>query len=260
MPPLVELQSQLRSAVTGGDVPDLASLLSGLGAPDSRLAIHRRHYETSLVNALLQKFPAIAWLVGTPLLTEAARRFARAHPPTAPCIAEYGESFPEFLSTMPETAEFPYIGSFGELEWHIGQIAVAIDRPALTLSDLVSIESDLLPDLALRLQLGLRYLRSNWLVDELMKLFLSDSAPCSFALNHAECRMELRGSRGTFSFSRLRTDDFAFRSAISAGATIAQAAQSAVQINATFDLTVAFSKLFSEGLVTSVATVEEPTP
>jgi len=257
LPPLVELQSQLRSAVTGGDAPDLASLLSGHGAPDRRLIIHRRHFETSLVNALLQKFPAAAWLVGTPLLTNAALRFSRAHPPTAPCIAEYGESFPGFLSMLPEAARCPYIRSFSELEWHLGQIAVAIDQPAVALGDLASIDIAQLPDLTLRLQPGLRYLKSDWPIDELMTVFLSDAAPDCFALNSTECRLELRGSRGEFSFSRLPSHNFAFRASLAEGATVGAAAQTAIAVDATFDIAAAFSKLFSTGLVTAVVLAEE---
>lgn len=257
MPPLVELQSQLRSAVTGGDAAGLAPLLFGHGAPDRRLTIHRRHYETSLTNALLQKFPATAWLLGTPLLTAAALRFVRAHPPTAPCIAEYGESFPEFLSMLPETARFPYIRSFSELEWHLGQIAVAIDEPAIALGELAALDIDQLPDLTLRLQPGLRYLRSDWPVDELMKLFLSDAAPDSFALSGTKCRLELQGSRGAFNLSQLTAHDFAFRTSIAEGATVGMAAQAAIAANATFDIAAAFSSLFSTGLVTAVALAEE---
>ncbi len=257
MPSLVELQSQLRSAITGSDAPDLVSLLSGHGAPDRRLTIHRRHYETSLVNALLQKFPATAWLVGTPLLTDAALPFARAHPPTAPCIAEYGESFPTFLSILPEAAGFPYVRSFSELEWHLGQIAVALEEPAIALGDLASLDSDQLPDLTLQLQPGLRYLRSDWPIDDLMKVFLSDAAPNSFALTSTECRLELRGSRGAFNLSRLPPHDFAFRTSIAEGATVGKAAQAAIAVDATCDIAAAFSRLFSSGLVTAVALAKE---
>lgn len=260
MPALVELQSQLRSAVTGGEPPGLASLLTGQGSPARRLAIHRRHYETSLINALLQKFPATAWLVGTPLLTNAALCFVRAHPPTAPCIAEYGQSFPEFLSMMPETARFPYVRSFSELEWHLGQIAVAIDQPAVALDDLASVDITQLPDLTLRLQPGLRYLKSDWPIDELMTVFLSDCAPDSFALTTTEFWLELRGSRGEFSLSRLPSHDFAFRASIAEGTTVATAAQTAIAVDSTFDIAAAFSTLFAAGLVRTVVLAEEASP
>lgn len=252
MPSLAELQERVRQAVTGGDAAALASLLAGGGR--RRLAIHRRHHETSLVNALLQKFPATAWLIGTPLLTDAAARFVRAHPPTAPCIADYGEQFPEFLSAMPETAHLPYLQDFSALEWHLGHVAVELEEPAVEPRALAAFDPGRLPDITLGLQPGLRYLNTDWPVDELMQLFLSDTAPDSFTLDQGEVWLELRGSRGTFGLSRLPPGDFAFRSALADGSTVGVAAHAAFQIDDGFDLAAAFSAVIANGLITAVAT------
>src|SRR6516165_7934571 len=73
MQKLAELQSHFRNALIHCDAGQIAPILVGGREPEKRLAIHRRNYETSLVDALLLKFPATGWLIGTPLLTEAAR-------------------------------------------------------------------------------------------------------------------------------------------------------------------------------------------
>jgi hypothetical protein len=260
MTSLAELQAQVRRVVAGGDISWIAALLAGRGAPERRLSIHRRHYETSLANALLQKFPATAWLVGTPLLTDAALLFARAHPPSAPCIAEYGEGFPAFLATIPDAASLPYVRSFGELEWHLGQVAVAVDQSAMPLGDLTSFDIEQLPGLLLRLQSGLRYVSADWPIDDLMKLFLSDSAPDSFCFNEERIWLELRGACGAFNLARLSPDDFAFRRAIAGGAPVGSAARAALQLNAAFDLATAFSRLFADNLVTTVTLAQESEP
>ena len=253
MPPLAELQSQMRRAIAGGGGDGVASLLAGARHPAKRLAIHRRHYETSLVNALLQKFPATAWLIGTPLLADAARSFARSHPPAAPCIAEYGQDFPAFLSARREAFALPYLEDFGELEWHIGQVSVAIEEPPLTIATLSSHDAAELPDLRLDLQPGVRYLAPDWPVDELMRVFLSRSAPDSFTLHRERVWLELRGARGAFDFVRLEPAEFSFRRAVADGASVAIAADVALHVNAAFDITAVFSRMFSERLVTAVA-------
>jgi hypothetical protein len=258
LPPLAELQTQMRRAIAGGGDGGIVSHLAGPRHPAKRLAIHRRHYETSLVNALLQKFPATAWLVGTPLLADTARAFARSHPPTAPCIAEYGQDFPAFLSARREASALPYLRDFSELEWHVGHVSVAVDAPSLTIATLSSIDAGGLPDFQLKLQPGLRYLAPAWPVDELMRLFLSDSAPASLALEREQIGLELRGARGAFDFARLGPAEFSFRHAIAGGATIAVAAEGALQLNAAFDLTAAFSRLFAEALVIAVTASAPP--
>lgn len=258
MPRLAELQSQVRRAITGNGDDGIVSMLAGPRHPAKRLAIHRRHYETSLVNALLQKFPATAWLVGTPLLADAALAFARTHPPRAPCMAEYGQDFPEFLSARRDTFALPYLEGFSELEWHIGQVSIAVDEQPRAVAALSSLDASVLPGLKLKLQPGVRYLAPAWPVDELMRVFLSKSAPASVALHREQIWLELRGVRGAFDFTRLEPAEFSFRRAIAGGATVAVAAEAAFVINAAFELTAAFSRMFAENLVTAVAALDSP--
>src|SRR5260370_9183453 len=101
MPTLAELQSGVRDAVIEGKSTGIASLLVGGRDGRKRLEIHSRHYETSLVDALVGKFPATGWLVGAPFVTETARHYVHQRPPDVPCIAEYGEEFPQFLAERP---------------------------------------------------------------------------------------------------------------------------------------------------------------
>ena len=75
--------------MTSACAPAAPLLVGGLD-PVKRLDIHRNHYETSLVSAMLGRFPATGWLVGPSSLHEAASAFVRRHPPTAPRVAAYG--------------------------------------------------------------------------------------------------------------------------------------------------------------------------
>src|SRR5262245_53377727 len=100
---LAELQHQLRDAVITGSAAPVVPLLVGGRDATKRLGIHHRHYTTSLATAIVTRFPATAWLVGPSRLEEAARQFVQQHPPTAPCIAEYGGAFPAFLGAWPAT-------------------------------------------------------------------------------------------------------------------------------------------------------------
>jgi Putative DNA-binding domain len=251
MSSLADTQSRLRRAVVSGDATGIVSLLCGGHDAAKRLAIHRRHYETSLVTALLEKFPATVWLAGPPFVTEAARRFVYEHPPDAPCIAEYGADFPAFLSTRPAAERLPYLLAFATLEWHLGFVAVAIDQVAVTLTGLSGIGVDVLADVVLALQPGLRYLHASWPVDDLMTLYLTDTAPDEFVLSTADVWIEIRGARGAFQFTRLGAGDFAFRQAIMEGRSIGDAADRALD-NTGFDPGRALATLVGDGLVTAI--------
>ena len=85
MPALAEIQSRLRHAVVARETAGLESLLVGDDLGRHRLEIHCRQYETSLGNALVEKFPGCVWLVEEDFVTQAARLFIRPSiPPRLP--------------------------------------------------------------------------------------------------------------------------------------------------------------------------------
>jgi hypothetical protein len=249
VPSLADTQLGIRRAVVDGDTAGIAPLLIGGWDPERRLAIHQRHYRSSLTAAIRTKFPATAWLLGTPFLDEAARVFVRQHPPSAPCIAEYGEEFPRFVSAYPGAARVPYLHSFAELEWHLGQVAILVDHPALTIEAFSRFESNTLMDTGLTLQAGLRYLRGSWPVDDLMKLYLMDTAPAEYRLAPTDIWLEVRGSRGKFQINRLDAAEFVFRKAILEGQSLGDAAEGALDTNVEFDVSRPFTALVSSGYV-----------
>jgi hypothetical protein len=244
---LAELQDRVAEAIVGGATAPLRGALRGGGEPLRRLAVHQRHYEASLVAALGQKFPACAWLAGAELVTAAARAYVHAHPPRRPCIAEYGETFPEFLAER--AVDLPYLGAFATLEWAVGQASIAIDVPALAWADLADLGSESLLDTPLELQPGTRYLRLGWAVDELMAAFLSETEPDEFVLAEIDAPIEIRGARGQVSLRRLDAGLFAFRAALAAGATVGAAAERAVALDAAFDPGRALRQTAQAGLV-----------
>src|SRR5262249_57237219 len=147
MPALLEIQHRMRDAVVADETASAwLPLLAGGRDPAARLAIHRHHYRASLTRAMLEKFPAVGWLVGERFATEAAQAFAHEHPPAAPCIAEYGADYPTFLASRAGAERLPYLHAFAELEWHLGQASIAIVRSPLAIERLAAIEASRLPD------------------------------------------------------------------------------------------------------------------
>ena len=251
--PLPDLQRQLRNAVVIGDTASVAPLLVGGREPAKRLAIHLHHYEASLTAAVVGRFPATGWLVGPRRIEDAARRFVHQYPPTAPCIAEYGVSFPAFLATWPGTAHLTYVPEFADLDWHLGRLAVSVDVAAVKRERLAAIDSSDLADARVTLQSGTHYLRASWPIDELIAMYLADTSPESWALVDGEVRVEARGSRGAFRFSRLSAGEYAFRVSLAAGHTLGDAAGRALEADPAFDPGVALLALVDDQLVTSVA-------
>jgi hypothetical protein len=250
--PLVDLQRQVRYAVINGDSASIAPLLTGGIHPARRFDIHRRHYEESLTAAITGRFPATGWLIGPARLEAAARAFVHGHPPTAPCIAEFGTAFPVFLETWPHTAHLTYLPAFADLDWHLGRLAVAVDVAPVRARELTRLDPAHLADLAVTLQAGTHYVDASWAIDTLFTMYLTDISPESWTLGNEEVRLEVRGARGTFRFSRLSTPDYTFRASLAAGLTWGEAAAHALERDGTFDPGAALMTLAEEGLMAAV--------
>jgi hypothetical protein len=240
--------------MTTGEGAAVAGHLRGSRDPGARLAIHLRHYATSLAAALCDKFPASGWLVGAEAMREAAGAYARQHPPVQPCIAEYGRDFPQFLARHPRAARLPYVRSFAELEWAVAQASIAVDSPPLSWTELAVCGAECLIDSRLALQPGVHYLRADWRVDELMQTYLSGAAPERFVLMDADAPIEVRGARGALTLERLDAATFAFRTTLAAGRTVGEAADAALILDQAFDPGGALRTLADAGLVTTGVT------
>ena len=252
MLPLADLQQRIRDAVVGDDLRAAAPLLIGGVDATRRLAIHRRHYETSLVAALMGRFPATGWLMGTAMVESAARAFVRAQPPTAPCIAEYGRGFPRFLAEWPGSERVPCLQAFADLDWHLGRLAVAVDLPAVTRDSIAAVPPHRLADTRLTIQAGTHYVEASRPVDELIRLYLADDAPDRIELPEADVWVEVRGARGVFRFARLTPATFAFRVALAGGLSIGDSAERAWAADTSFDPGAALTLLVDAGLVIAI--------
>ncbi len=225
-----------------------------VGRGDSRrgLAVHSRHYHASLVQVIVGRFPATAWLVGPHLVTDAAQAFVVAHPPTRPCLAEYGAAFPAFLSDWPGAAALSYLRDFSEIEWRVGEVAVEVDHMAASMAVFAGLAPDTVPDSFLSLQPGVRYLAASWNVDELMSLYLAESEPDRFVVMPADIGLEIRGARGNVRMSRLPLGAFTFRSALAEGCPLGEAAERALAADGAFDPGGALISTVATGLITGV--------
>jgi hypothetical protein len=250
--PLADLQANVRGALLFGDVTSLQPVLAGGIDPEKRLSIHQRHYATSLVTALLDRFPATIWLVGSGLVTEAARDFVKQSPPSRPCIAEYGDAFPAFLGVYGVQNGIAYLQQFSKLEWHVGRVSLCVDAPPVGLTELSTLDPTLLSDATVTLQSGACYLHCNWALDELLSLYLTESAPSEFVLRPGDAWLELHGNRGQLRMTRLSQPEFTFRRAIAAGSSVGAAAVAALDIDEQFDAGQALVGMCTTGLVAAI--------
>jgi hypothetical protein len=197
-PTLLELQRAVRGDLLGLAECDASEYVVPDGlAPSARLAIYRNTANSTLTTALRLAYPAVHALVGPEFFEGAARLFIEQCPPADAQLDNYGETFPDFLSQIPQAASLAYVPDTARLEWCVNAVLHAPDAKPLDLGRLQhvqqtkSMSAQFLPGPAVRL------LRSDYPVDAIWCAVLARDDKAMADINLAAGPVWLYVCRGT---------------------------------------------------------------
>src|SRR5262249_3751590 len=211
MPKLHELQTGIRLSVLGDSRPEiLAAILDDGIDPARRLQIHRNNFRLSLTEALKANFPVVCRVVDERFFAYAADRFITAHPPTSPCLSEYGAALPEFLEQFEPAQSVPYVPDLARLEWAILESSRAEDRLPVDVAALHQVDIPQCPTLVLELDPSIRLLRSVWPIATIWAVHQSEDEIRPIDLHSGGCRVRIRRSGEGVRVDEIAADQFAF--------------------------------------------------
>lgn len=256
MPALHELQAAIGSAMRGGDAGAAAREIEPDGlAPEARLEIYRHHVLTTLTSALEATFPVICRLVDRRFFAYAADAYVRAHPPTRPCLFEYGDSFPDFLAAFPPCGDLAYLPDVARLEWAMSAALHAPDVDAMDPACLAHVAAEDMPRLTFTVDPSVSFLASPWPVDRIWRANHDEDGASSDPVDLASggVRLEIRRAGDVATVRSLDAADHALRTALARGGALEDAATAALGVDPNFDLTAALHALLDERIFTGFA-------
>ena len=128
---LAALQARFGEALLAAD-PDAQQLpeelFAGAHPGAVGLRVHRNTVLGTISNALRMSHVAVDRLVGESFFDRMAVDYARATPPRAPQLDDYGAGFADFVLDFPGTEALPYLGELARFEWRLaglGRLCVA---------------------------------------------------------------------------------------------------------------------------------------
>jgi hypothetical protein len=126
MPALAELQSAMGQALLARDATARA-LPPAWFAGDANvgLKVHRNTIVGACCAALRLSYPTIERVLGAPMFEDLAADYARAHPPSAPALDEYGEEFAAFVATRASDADAVLLRELAQYDWIFERVAQA---------------------------------------------------------------------------------------------------------------------------------------
>jgi len=250
MPPLREMQAAFGGALLGGPVgPAVAHIVGDGLTPEARIDIYRHHVFTTLTAALQATFPVVCRLVHERFFGYAADQYIRAHPPTGPCLFEYGSSFPAFLASFEPCRPLQYLPDVAQLEWALNIATHADEMVPLDLAEISRLPVEDLPRLTLRLDPSLSLVTSTWPIAQIWRANQLDAdTNTNVDLASGGVFLEVRRLGDDAVFRPLDPATHAFRSALSRQCCLAEATGAAFESDNAFELSQALRALFAEGL------------
>lgn len=252
MPALRELQEAFgRALLDPGAVTSVAGVVAGDGLPaEARLRIYGHHVLTSLTGALKATFPVVCRLVDDRFFAYVADQFIRRHPPTAPCLFEYGAELPEFLAALPACAHLVYLPDVARLEWAVN---VALHAPGATPIEpeaLAAVSAADLPRLRARVEPSLSLIASPWPIDRIWRANQPGADPgATVDLGAGGVCLEIRRRGDDVVFRALDGGAHALRARWFAGSGLGEAMEAALEADPQFDLARGLRDVLDEGIV-----------
>ncbi len=256
MPALRELQAAIGAAMLGGDARAAAQEIEPDGlAPEARLEIYRHHVLTTLTSALEATFPVVCRLVDRRFFAYAADTYLRAHPPTRPCLFEYGDTFPDFLAAFPPCRDLAYLPDVARLEWAMSAALHAPDVDAMDPACLADVAAEDMPRLTFAVDPSVSFLDSPWPVDRIWRANQDEDGASSHPVDLASggVRLEVRRAGDVATVRALAAADHALRMTLARGGTLEDAAAAALGVDPHFELTAALHAMLGERIFTSFA-------
>lgn len=253
MSALRELQAEFARAILREDATGVISAIGADGLPPAaRVQVYWNHVLTSLTEALETTYPVLCRLVDRRFFGFAADRYIRRHPPAGPCLHEYGAEFADFLAGFPPCAGHPYLADVARLEWAMNVVLHADDVPALEPAALARVSAEDVGRLVFRTDPSAAWLGSRWPVDRIWRTSQPETDPGAVVdLAAGPARLEIRRRDDVVTLRSLEPAEFAFRTALAAGATLETAADGALTEDPAFDLTAALRAVLGDALLTT---------
>jgi hypothetical protein len=242
---LDRVQQLMGAAIRGRHEPELLALIEADGLQaEARLRIYRNHAIMTLTEALKATFPVVCRLVDERFFGYAAHEYIGETFPSCPCLAEYGESFPDFLATFPACRDLAYLADVARLEWAVN---LAQQAEAAGPAGQAILSS---PDPMLTLQPSVHLVASPWPIDRIWRANQPDGDhDAVIDLDDGGARLLVFRRADRVLITGVEESVYAFLDAIAQGARLGQAITAARRLAPVFDPVATLDFLFEEGLI-----------
>jgi len=218
---------------------------------DKRFDVYRNNVVQSLVNVLVDQFPATARITGDTFFRAMAREFVRAHPPSSPLLFLYGRGFPHFVAAFEPARALPYLADVARIERAWLTAYHAADIAPLAPAALGAIPPDRLAEAVFTPHPATALIRSTFAVFDIYDANRNAATVGSMETRRPQAVLITRPGLDV-AVTALPDGDDAFFAALIDGRTLGEAAEAGMQASDGFDINTAIGGLLQTGAFTTV--------
>ena len=137
------------------------------------LQVYQANRAVLAERTLASTYPVIAQLIGQTSFEPLARHFWQQHPPQRGDMGQWGEQLPEFLATLPQLTDEPFLADVARIEWALHRAASTPDAMLDASSFALMSGADDAPPVSLVLSPGVCTLASPYPVVSIINAHLS---------------------------------------------------------------------------------------
>lgn len=250
--PALATVAAFAEAITAPDrlTPEAIRVVHGDRA--SRFAVYRNNVWVARLEAIEALFPVTRRLVGDDFLRDLARRFFAERPPSTPVVQEWADPFATWLATSEAVADWIWIADVAALEATWIRAHHAAEAVPLRLADLAGIAPAMLAARQLALHPSLSLVASAYPIGTIWTAHQGEGEPEPLAAIDPESVLVVRPDADVV-VATLSPGEAAFVGALADGATLAEAAEAALAVDAEFDVGDRLTALVRLGAITGLA-------
>ena len=243
---LPDLQAAFAAHVAGDDRTDLVAAVVGDTIPsEARLRVYRHHISHSLSAALAATFPTVQALVGEEFFRSLAQGFVAETLPAQPVLAEYCAGFPAFVAAQEPAHDLPYLADIARLDWALNVAFHSPEGRRLAAADLAGIAAEQLPSVSIALPEGASLIHSRYPIDRIWQASQPGASADTVDLGAGRADLLVLRRANDAAFIVLDAGEAAFVAALAEGASLESAAERALNVEPSFDLSAAFARLLT---------------
>lgn len=257
MIPFSDIERDFAWAVLDGEASVPGPLVGKSGRAASgktvtrSFAVYQNNVYASLIDALASRFPVTARLVGEEFFQAMARIYIGCEPPRSAVLLRYGTSFADFVVQFSPAGSVPYLADVARLEWAWHAAYHSADATQLTLAELTEAGPDA-EDITISLHPSLGVVRAPFPVVTIWQISGREEKDEPTQLpDGGEDALVVRPKLDV-EVRRLPEGGAVFVLALKGGATLQEAASSAMQEAPAFDLKANLAGLITSGAIVSV--------